>query len=202
MTARYRIIECEQGSPEWFEARRGIPTASRYGDVLAQGQGKTREKYLNQLAFEDLTGKLMKGYTNENMERGKAVEADLRAKYAYDIDDNVETISFLRSTLLKTGCSPDGLIGAHGVVEIKSTEDHLQVGILKTGIIPSEHIPQIQGILWLTGRKWCDLVYGHPDLPLYIRRIERDEGYMANLRNELTRFIQDLDMTVEKLRNQ
>jgi hypothetical protein len=192
MTARYRIIECEQGSPEWFEARRGIPTASRYADVLAEGKGESRDKYMCQLVGEILSGKPMSTYTNERMERGKEQEPDLRAKYSFEREVDIVQVGFIRSNLMSTGCSPDGLVGVDGILEIKSTEPHLLVKIVDTGKFPARHIPQIQGNLWITGRNWCDLMIGCPDMSPFITRIPRDEPYMANLRKELERFNQEL----------
>ena len=200
MTARYRIIECEQGSPEWFEARRGIPTASRYGDVLAEGKGIMRARYMRQLAGEILTEEPMETYKNAKMERGKEHEPDLRNRYAYDHDINVEQVGFLRSTMLATGCSPDGLIGVDGMLEIKSSEPDLLIELLDSGRAPTQHMAQIQGNLWITGRDWCDLVIGWPKLPLFVVRVKRDEAYMANLRRELDRFNQELHEMVGRIK--
>jgi hypothetical protein len=201
MTARYTIIECEQGSPEWHEARRGLPTASRFPDMLAQGQGKMRAKYRRQLAAEIVSNITMETFTNAAMDRGKKQEDVLRAKYAFDADVNVETVGFLRSTLMRTGCSPDGLVGTEGMVEVKSTAPDLLVEIFETGKAPlSEHKAQIQGCLWITGRRWCDLVIGSPGLPQSVTRIERDEPFMANLRRELDYFNQEIDQLVAHLR--
>ena len=200
MTARYRIIECEQGSPEWFEARRGIPTASRYGDVLAEGKGIMRARYMRQLAGEILTEEPMETYKNAKMERGKEHEPDLRKRYAFDHDVDVEQVGFLRSTMLATGCSPDGLVNIDGMVEIKSTEPDLLIELLDSGRAPTQHMPQIQGNLWITGRDWCDLVIGWPKLPLFTVRVKRDEAYMANLRRELERFNQELHEMVTRIK--
>ena len=200
MTARYRIIECEQGSPEWFEARRGIPTASRFADVLAEGKGVMRIKYMRQLAGEIITGESMETYKNDKMERGKEQEDEIRVRYAYDRDVNVERIGFVRSNMASTGCSPDGLVNVDGMVEIKSSEPHLLIEILDTGKIPTQHMPQVQGSLWITGRDWCDLVIGWPKLPLSITRIPRDEQYMANLQRELNRFNMELQELVGRIK--
>jgi len=200
MTARYRIIECEQGSPEWFEARRGIPTASRFADVLAEGKGVMRIKYMRQLAGEIITGESMETYKNDKMERGKEQEDEIRVRYAYDRDVNVERIGFVRSNMASTGCSPDGLVNVDGMVEIKSSEPHLLIEILDTGKIPTQHMPQVQGSLWITGRDWCDLVIGWPKLPLSITRVPRDESYMANLQRELNRFNMELQELVGRIK--
>jgi len=200
MTARYRIIECEQGSPEWFEARRGIPTASRYADVLAEGKGIMRARYMRQLAAEIITEEPMETYKNAKMERGKEHEPDLRKRYAFDHDADVEQVGFLRSTMMATGCSPDGLVGVDGMIEIKSTEPDLLIELLDSGRAPTQHMAQIQGNLWITGRDWCDLVIGWPKLPLFTVRVKRDEPYMANLRRELERFNQELHEMVGRIK--
>ena len=200
MTARYRIIECEQGSPEWFEARRGIPTASRYGDMLAEGKGVMRARYMRQLAGEIITEEPMETYKNDKMERGKKHEPDLRKRYAFDHDVDVEQVGFLRSNMIATGCSPDGLVGVDGMLEIKSSEPDLLIELLDSGRAPTQHMPQIQGNLWITGRDWCDLVIGWPKLPLFTARVKRDEPYMANLRRELERFNQELHEMVERIK--
>ena len=200
MTARYRIIECEQGSPEWFEARSGIPTASRYADVLAEGKGIMRARYMRQLAAETITEEPMETYKNAKMERGKEHEPDLRARYAFDHDINIEQVGFLRSNMIATGCSPDGLVGVDGMIEIKSSEPDLLIELLDSGRAPTQHIAQIQGNLWITGRDWCDLVIGWPKLPLFTVRVKRDEPYMANLRRELDRFNQELHEMVGRIK--
>jgi hypothetical protein len=200
MTARYRIIECEQGSPEWFEARRGIPTASRYADVLAEGKGIMRARYMRQLAAETITEEPMETYKNAKMERGKEHEPDLRARYAFDHDINIEQVGFLRSNMIATGCSPDGLVGVDGMIEIKSSEPDLLIELLDSGRAPTQHMAQIQGNLWITGREWCDLVIGWPKLPLFTVRVKRDEPYMANLRRELERFNQELHEMVGRIK--
>lgn len=33
-----QIITCQQGTPEWFEARKGIPTASEFSTVMSEGR--------------------------------------------------------------------------------------------------------------------------------------------------------------------
>jgi hypothetical protein len=196
MTIRYEIIGCEQGSPEWFEARRGIPTASRFKDILAQGEGKMRAKYMKQLAAEIITGEPMKTYKNDNMERGNEHEPQLRSQYLYERDDvDIVKVGFMKMNrlLCATGCSPDGLIGDDGMIECKSTEPPLLIDILRSVKPPTaDHMPQIQGQLWISGRKWCDLVIGWPKMPLSITRVERNDTYMATLSMAVRTFNSEL----------
>lgn len=199
--ARYEIIDCVQGSPEWFEAKRGLPSSSRFKDILAQGKGIMRYTYMKQLAGEIITGVSMKTYTNEKMERGTEQEPDLRNRYAFERDVDIVQVGFIKMNpkLCVCGCSPDGLVGDDGMVELKSAEPTVLIDILRGGKPPPEHLPQVMGGLWITGRRWCDLVIGWPKMPMARFRIDRDDAYIANISAEVKRFNADLKVLVEEL---
>ena len=154
------IINCDQGTPEWFAARVGIPTASRFSDILAKGEGKTRGRYLRDLAAEIIRGTPEEEtYTNAHMERGKAQEDEARRLYAFMADADPVQVGFIRDG--RKGCSPDSLIGDDGGLEIKTALGHIQIERLQRGTLPSEHVAQVQGSLWVTGRSWWDFGNGH-----------------------------------------
>jgi hypothetical protein len=207
LSARYEIVDVVQGSWEWFEARRGIPTASRFSAILARGKGgaesKMRYTYMKQLAGEIMTGEPMETYTNEKMERGKKHEPDLRARYAFERDVDVQQVGFLRMNpdLCATGCSPDGLIGDDGMVEFKSAEPPILIDILRSDPEAMNHMPQIQGGLWISGRKWCDLVIGWPKMPLSITRINRSDTYIGPLSVAVKTFNTELAALVKELKD-
>ena len=94
------IIVCEQNSPEWFEARRGIPTASMFATVMAKGKDKgpslTRATYMRKLAGEIITGEPMENYSNAHMERGHSMEGEARDFYAFLTSDPPEQVGFIR----------------------------------------------------------------------------------------------------------
>ncbi len=190
------IFNCEQGTPDWFEARRGVVTASRFSDVLAKGQGITRRKYLLTLAGEAITGEVAESYSNAHMERGHIMEADARNLYAFANDVEPELVGFMRRG--RAGASPDSLIGTDGLLEIKSKLPHLQLDVLDKGKLPSEHVAQVQGQLYVSGRDWLDFVSYWPKLPLFCIRIERDEKYISGLKQALDDFVGELDSYIEK----
>lgn len=194
-----QIFDCPQNSPEWMEARRGIPTASRFADVLAKGQGITRRKYLYTLAGEVLTGKCVESYNNSNMERGHEMEADAVNLYAFERDVDPVTVGFMRRG--RAGCSPDRLLGDFGMVEVKTKLPHLQLEVLERGEVPPEHIAQVQGQLWISGRNWCDFISYWPRLPLFVKRVERDDMYIDRLAASVAYFVGDLDALVAKYGN-
>lgn len=197
-----QIITCDQGTPEWFAARAGLPTASRFATVLASGRGggesKTRRKYMLQLAGERITGSPMDGYSNGHMERGKEMEAEARDLYALVRDSAPEQVGFMRRG--DAGASPDALIGNDGLLEIKTKLADLQIEVLLANRLPPEHVAQIQGQLWISGRSWCDFVSYCPGLPIFIHRVDRDEQYIAKLAVEVETFNVELVDIITQIR--
>jgi hypothetical protein len=191
------IIECEQGSPEWHAARCGIVTASRLKDVMAEGDGKMRSKYMRELASERIRGWVEDGYSNAHMERGHEQEDEARRSFAFEHAIAPIRVGFIRNG--RVGCSPDSLIGDDGGLEIKTALGHIQIERLKSGKLPSEHKAQVQGSLWITGRKWWSFVSYSPDLPLMHDRVERDEEYIARIASAVAAFNTELDALVASL---
>jgi hypothetical protein len=199
------IIDVEQGSDEWFKARMGIPTASMFKTVMASGKGGgvslTRRKYMLQLAGERLTGKPMETYSNDDMERGKIQEPMALAQYQFDKDVEVQRVGFIKCG--RAGCSPDGLIGADGMVEFKSAAAHILIDIHMQGRVPPEHLPQCYGNLWVAQRQWIDLVVYCPGLPSYSQRLPRggNETYINEIAGAVGAFNRDLDDVVKFMEN-
>lgn len=192
------IFDCEQGSAEWHACRLGIPTASRFADILAKGEGKMRGRYLRDLAAERLRGTVEEDtYSNAHMERGKVQEDDARRLYAFMADLDPVRVGFIRDG--RKGCSPDSLIGEDGGLEIKTALGHIQVERLQRGGLPSEHKAQVQGSLWVTGRTWWDFCSYSPGLPPLIVRVDRDEQYIADLAKAVDAFNAELDDLVSSL---
>lgn len=194
------VIDCEQGSDTWFTARLGIPTASRFADLMAKGEGKMRGRYLHELAAETLRGSPEPdSYSNAHMERGKAQEDEARQLYAFMTDHEPHQVGFLRNG--RAGASPDSLIGDAGGLEIKTALGHIQIERLKAGKLPPEHRAQVQGNLWISERQWWSFMSYSPGLPPLIVRVERDDAYIAELAKAVVAFNDELDMLVASLRS-
>jgi hypothetical protein len=191
------VLDCEQGSADWFQSRLGIPTASRFKDVLAKGQGKTRRRYLLDLAGELLTGVPTESYFGRDMERGVIMESEARDLYTFMADVECQPVGFIRSGM--KGCSPDSLVEANGMLEIKTKLPALQIECILEDAVPSEHVAQLQGALWVAEREWIDFVSYWPRLPLFVKRVYRDEEYIKTLAMEIDRFNNELREMVEKL---
>ena len=198
------IIDCEQGSPEWFAARLGLPTASRFNEVLreegrgAGGESKTRRTYLNQLAGERITGVPMETWKNAAMERGHVDEPEALQQYEFLTGHTVQRVGFIRG--YRCGCSPDGLIGDDGMVEFKSTEPHLLIDIWRRRLPPTMHYAQCQGGLMVARRKWIDLAIYCKGLPLFIHRFDKDVSFIEHLEGQVHIFNKEVDQIVELIR--
>lgn len=192
-----------QGSDEWLEARLGRVTASCFADVMAKGQGVTRIKYMRRIVAERLTGKPFESYFNRDMERGTEQEPYARMEYESATGNLVQEVGFIQHPTLLTGSSPDGLIDDDGGLEIKSVKPTVQIETIERGSYPYEHAAQVQGNLWITGRKWWDFVSYSPDMPeplrLYIHRVERNEEYIQNLEAEVIRFLAEAEEMYQRL---
>lgn len=192
------VFDCEQGTPEWFACRRGIPTASEFSTVMAKGEGKTRRKYMMTIIGEILTGETADSYSNGHMERGKVMEAEARDLYAFHADCEPVQVGFIRNG--KKGCSPDSLIGVPGMMEAKTKVPHLQIEVILADRLPPEHVAQCQGSLWVAEREWIDFVSYWPKLPLFVKRVYRDEVYIKRLSDEVDAFNDEMAALLERIR--
>lgn len=202
-----QIITCEQGSDEWFKARLGIPTASCFNFVCAErgprGGDSSKERigrrtYMYKLVGERITGKPKYEYNNDHMERGKEMEQEARDWYAFTTDLKPVQVGFLRRG--DVGCSPDSLIDKQGMLEIKTKLPHCQIETLLDGTLPTEHVKQVQGQLWVAAREWCDFVSYWPDLPGFRVRVHRDEQVIAKIKVAVDQFLDEMYTLEQRIR--
>lgn len=198
-----QIIEVEQGTDDWLRARMGLATASEFKTIIGvkkdAREKATRDLYLRKIAGELLTGEPMETYQNIHMERGKANEDEARDLYSLTRGVDPLRVGFIRNH--SAGCSPDSLIGKDGGLEIKDALAHIQIERLIKGELPPEHKAQVQGNIWLAEREWWDFVSHCRKLPLFVVRVYRDDGYIANLAGAVRQFNDDLAALVERIRS-
>ncbi len=196
------VFNCEQNSPEWDELRRGIVTASQFSTVMAKGRGNTpsvtRRKYMLTLAGDRLGGKAADSYTNSHMERGHTLEEEACKTYAFMCDVEPTPVGFVRNG--NVGASPDRFLNENGLLEIKTKLPALQLECLLADKIPAEHIKQCQGQLWVTQREYLDFVSYWPGLPIFIKRMQRDERLIAEIKINVDQFNVELDTLVNEIR--
>jgi putative phage-type endonuclease len=196
-----------QGTPEWFAQRLGKVTASRVADVIAKtktGYSTSRANYLAQLVAERLTGQAAESFSNAAMQHGTETEPLARMAYETETGLMVTEVAMIdHPTIAMTGASPDGLVGESGLVEIKCPNTATHIDTLLSDKAPTKYIPQMQWQMVCTGRAWCDFVSFDPRLPedmqLFVKRVERDDAYIAELEAEVKTFLIEVESTVNKL---
>lgn len=179
----------EQGTPEWYEARIGVITASTFDKVITPKTLKISasiECIENLIVSEILTGESAEEFQgNYHTDRGKLLEPDARAIYRMLTNNDMQQVGFITNDEKTIGCSPDSLVGEHGLLEIKCPAPKNHVSYLVNKSVGAEYMPQIQGQMLVTGRLWVDVLSYHPKMPPCVIRVNRDEEIIAKLNEAL-----------------
>lgn len=237
------IVTCDQGTPEWFQARAGVITASMFNTIRKKvgGLDEKQKKFVDsilagrdepeamadagyksapkakavqlalagepvgdyseasktyafRLAVERISGEpLDEGFQTWAMKRGQELEEDCRLRHEEDIGELVDLAGFVHTEDRKFGCSADSLIGELGGGEYKCfiSPDKLRDIVIFDDW--GEVTDQVQGCMWLTGRKWWDMCLYCPALKSvgkdFVRkRIDRDDEYIEAMEADLLAF--------------
>ncbi len=198
--------QIEQGTQEWLELRKGKVTASKVADVLAKtktGVSASRGNYLIELAIQRVTGVIEESFTNAAMQWGKDNEHVARALYEAQTGTFVDQVPFVdHPTIEWFGCSPDGLVGTDGLVEIKCPNSKTHWEYFKKNAPPTNYIIQMQAQMACTNTQWCDFVSYDPRMPeqsqLLIVRIDRDDDFINNVMiPEIEKFLNEVAIEVD-----
>ncbi|WP_312237348.1 YqaJ viral recombinase family protein [Stenotrophomonas sp.] len=187
-----RILDVEQGSVEWYAARKGVPTASEFSSIITPKRGEyatAADTYINQLIDELMRPEAGESFGgNRHTLRGKELEPEAREYYAFEQDVVPQQVGFILNDSGTLGCSPDSLIGKPGGLEIKCPDGPTHVKWLRAGIVPDEHKPQVHGSLIITGREWWDFLSFCPGYEPLLVRVTPD-GFTEKLQAHLDRFL-------------
>ena len=197
------VHNMEQGTPEWFEARKGIPTASRFKDIwTSTGKSSASQgKYVNELIAETLANKPLENFTSDWMSRGTELEPEARTYYELETGKSVREVGFAVMDIHggKIGGSPDGLTEDAGI-EIKCPSPAKHVEYLRGKKCPSEYYPQVQGLIYIFDVQEWDFMSYHPDMDKQlIITVKRDERWISDFGNEIANFQQKLHKAMEQL---
>jgi hypothetical protein len=195
-----KVIECEQYSPLWWQVRRGVPTASEFGSILTPKTMKlaaAADAYICRLIGDAFDLAYPRpSFTNAEMRHGTEAEPESRHWYEMETDTTVQQVGFCTTDDGRFGCSPDGLIGDDGVLELKNPSPGTHVAYLMDGGLPAEYRAQCHGHLIVTGRAWCDFLSYCPGLPPFLVRVYPDD-YTTALRDALDVFWRRLQTAKE-----
>lgn len=197
------ILDVEQGTSEWDAARLTLPTASRFKEIItSKGVASSSDKYMWELVEEKFTGVRKKSFASEDMKRGTRLEPEARSFFGMFTRIKMDKVGFCYYDENKRfGSSPDGINIDRGEgLEIKCPSLKVHYYDLKKGVMPTEHIHQVQGNMYVTGmERWHYFSY-YPEMePLHII-VERDEIWIAKLGKILDEFVIELDKTFNQLK--
>jgi len=185
------IIETfKQNSPEWEKAKAGIPSASRFSEIVTvKGDySKQVDVYINHLLAEKMLGKIINGYESYDIRMGKENEPDARDQFKFLMGlDVVEVGLIWKDELKKVLCSPDGLIpnieNPTAGLEIKCPKASTHIYYLRTQKLPSVYFQQVQGSMYVTGlSEWYFMSY-YPGLQSFIIKIKRNDEWIEKFHN-------------------
>ena len=131
------------------------------------------------------------------MARGSELEAEAVAAYEFEKDAETVPVGFVTTDDGRVGCSPDRLVGADGLLEIKCPSAIAHVGNLLAA--PDQYAVQVQGQLWVAEREYCDLLSYCPGLPRAMFRIYRDDAFISKMAAVIAEFCDRIDAGMSKI---
>jgi len=201
------LHDAEQRSEDWYRLRAGLPTASEFSKIVtSKGEpSKTAATYAITLACELYAGKPVDAWEgNTWTERGREYEQEALDFYAFASDAEVVPVGFVTDDDGSMGCSPDGLVGDDGMVEVKclKAENHVKTILYyrKHGKCPTDYVQQTQGQMMICGRQWCDLIFYHPDLPMLTIRQEPDPAFQQALTEGIRDVLKERDAVFKTIK--
>lgn len=201
------VVNVEQRSPEWYAARAGRLTGSRAGDMLSRiksGEAAGRRNLRVQLVCERLTQRAQDDtFSNRHMRKGSHLEPMALAAYEGATGVVSRKVGFVQHETIMAGCSPDGVIGDEGLVELKCPLSATHLDYLKGKRVPPEYRPQVTHNLWITGANWCDFVSFDENFPkalqLFMVRVRRDELDIEGYEGSALKFLSEVDEEFQNL---
>ena len=197
---RFYYTDVDQGSDRWHTLRNGKLTGSSgkatnlIKDCKSEsGLSVPMLKEARRTAAELITGDNPYNFSNRFTERGHELEPLARLEYEEQTFNTVDQVGFITMGEY-IGCSPDGLVGEDGMIEIKCPEQEEYLRIISGGEIDKDYINQMQWNLWVAERKWCDHVYFHPKFKknLYVLRFGRDKPVIEKFESKSEVFINEV----------
>ncbi len=197
-----KIINVEQGTEEWFNARKGVPTASAFSKIVTPAKGgksASSKTYMYELLSEKLGAETEAGFSSEWMERGIELEEMARSLFELETGLLVEEVGMIKTDDGFIGCSPDGLIGEDGGIEIKCPKASTHVEYMIEGVLPLKYKTQVMGSLMVSERDYWYFMSYHPDLEPFILKVERDEEFIAKMKSHIDDFVKELNEKYDKV---
>jgi hypothetical protein len=196
-----RIVNCKQKTEEW-DRWRARPTCSEFGSFITPAKGLYSAQATAYAA--KIVAKRLGVYTEPPpsfwMEWGTEHEPHAKLAYTAETGNAVVEVGFILPDHTDAyGGSPDGLVGDDGLLECKCPSPETLIMYHAHGVLPDQYRPQVQGLLMISERQWCDFFAYHPDLPPFLIRVEPDYDYQKKIAESLLRLLEEIKRIEETL---
>ena len=198
----------EPGTEEWLRSRLGKLTASRFKDIVGRKKNgdyyEKRQSYMIELIAERLTGMMADKFMYGPMQWGIETEPAALTAYAAKTGEEVTRTGFVdHPRIPMSGCTPDGLVGYDGLVEVKCPESRTHIEYLINRVAPEDYLPQMNWQMACTGRAWVDFASFDPRMPeglrLFVVRVERDEKQIAAYEQDAMDFLKEMAWMIQRV---
>lgn len=197
-----KILDVQQNSLEWLMLRCGIPTASEFDQLLTPEfevrKGEMPKTYLARKVAEAWGGPLP-GYNSIDMEFGKVLEEEAIPYFEFTTGTTVQRVGFVTTDDGLVGCSPDGLIGDDGGIEVKCPDAHTHVKYLFNHALPKDYAAQVHGSMFVTGRAWWQFLSYRRNFPPLSIVVHRDEAIQAKIKEAIEPFLGRFEAAMKHL---
>lgn len=199
-----KLHNVQQGTPEWLELRLGIPTASEFNAIISPTWKVREGEGVNTYLCRKIVEKVCRHIDEDQgggfaMEQGSILEHEAVPWFEFAHDVSIERVGFCTTDDGRAGCSPDGLIGEDGGIEIKCPLPHTHLKYLLAGTLPADYAAQVHGSMYVTGRSWWKFVSYSRKFPALVLHIERDEKIQAAIKTALDGFTALFDAELERI---
>jgi len=196
------INDCKQGEDAWHDHRLGSVGGSSASAMVAGGAGKTRTSLMYKLAAEKATKQPTFFKPNDYMIEGTRREEESRNYLAFSEDLEIHQCALIKNDKHPGAhYSPDGFnIEKKCIVELKNPAGHTQVELIQKQKIGKAYIDQMQFGLMISEFDYCIFLSYVPGIKPFIKRIDRDDKYIADLQIKLELFQTELDEILTKIR--
>lgn len=196
-----RIVNCRQQTETW-ERWRNRPTASEFHKFCTPARGDYASQAPAYAA--KIVAKRLGVYTEPPpsfwMEWGTEHEPNAKHAYTLATGREIQDVGFILPDRTDAyGGSPDGLVGEDGVIETKCPAPETLISYHAAGVLPLQYKPQVQGLLLISGRAWCDFYVFHPELTPFLLRVEPDEKYQTKLAECLLLLLEEIERIEDKV---
>ncbi|EAL6213189.1 hypothetical protein DT239_08355 [Campylobacter coli] len=184
---QYKIIDLEQGSPEWLNFRKGKITASIVASCIGE-----KGAFLSKEKAKELIQGVYEPYVSEAMKKGREYEELIRSKMEFIIGKDITpiVIQSLENELFMA--SLDGIDNEKTIYEFKySTNNEEYEQVLKFKKPSPKYYAQVQFQLFVGGFEKCVFVVLNENDDLTYCVVKSDKEYQDFMLRKIDEFIKD-----------